>query len=134
MDWKEFKDSTELYTDSTPKFSSYCYEAPDTDKVISFIGNHYGDKQWDKLDEELEEFKAALVDYKASKDVDCMAKYKAQARFKVIEEFADVMIVMQSILSTKGNEDMVVLLKSICGYKVSRQLFSILNDNPKAGA
>ena len=134
MDWKEFKDSAGLNAASAPKFTSYCFDTPDTDKVISFIGDHYGDTQWDKLDEELEEFKAALFDYKVSKGVDSMAKYQAQARYKVVEEFADVMIVMQSILSTKGNEDMVDLLEAILNYKVSRQLYRILNDDPKAGA
>lgn len=134
MLWKDFIDS--VWEDDgvkTPVFTYHCYGTPDTDDIIKFIGNHYGDKQWDKLEEELEEFKAALADYKVSKNVDSMAKYQAQARFKVIEEFADVTIVMQSILSTKGNEDMVDILESICNYKASRQLYRILNNDPKAG-
>lgn len=133
MLWKDFVDSVGEYNDRTPVFTFSCYNTPDTDDVITFIGNHYGDKQWEKLEEELEEFKAALADYKVSKNVDSMAKYQAQARFKVIEEFADLMIVMQSILSTKGNEDMVDIMESIYNYKVSRQLYRILNNDPKAG-
>lgn len=133
MLWKDFIDSLGEYDERTPIISFDCYRTPDTDDTIKFIGNHYGDKQWDKLEEELEEFKAALADYKVSKNVDSMAKYQAQARFKVIEEFADVMIVMHSILSIKGNEDMVDILETIRNYKVSRQLYRILNDDPKAG-
>ena len=133
MLWKDFIDSVREADDKTPVFTYNCYCTPDTDDAIKFIGNHYGEKQWDKLEEELEEFKAALADYKVSKNVDDMTKYQAQARFKVVEEFADVMIVMQSILSTKGNEDMVDLLESISNYKVSRQLYRILNNDPKAG-
>lgn len=133
MLWKDFINSVREDDDRTPVFTYNCYGTPDTDNAIKFIGNHYGEKQWDKLEEELEEFKAALADYKVSKNVDDMTKYQAQARFKVVEEFADVMIVMQSILSTKGNEDMVDLLESISNYKVSRQLYRILNNDPKAG-
>lgn len=133
MLWKDFVDSVWEDNDKTPIFTYSCYRTPDTDYIIRFIGNYYGEKQWDKLEEELEEFKAALADYKVSKNVDSMAKYQAQARFKVVEEFADVTIVMQSILSTKGNEDMVDLLESICNYKASRQLYRILNNDPKAG-
>ena len=133
MDWKKFEESLELCDDRKPTFTFSCYGTPNIYDIISFIGNHYGDKQWDKLEEELEEFKAALADYKVSKNVDSMAKYQAQARFKVIEEFTDVMVVMQSILSTKGNEDMVDILESIFNYKASRQLYRILNNDPKAG-
>ena len=133
MDWKKFEESLELCDDRKPTFTFSCYGTPNIYDIISFIGNHYGDKQWDKLEEELEEFKAALADYKVSKNVDSMAKYQAQARFKVVEEFADVMVVMQSILSTKGNEDMVDILESIFNYKASRQLYRILNNDPKAG-
>lgn len=133
MLWKDFIDSVWEDDDNTPAFTYTCYRTPDTNDIIKFIGNHYGDKQWDKLEEELEEFKAALADYKVSKNVDSMSKYQAQARFKVIEEFADLMIVMQSILSTKGNEDMVDILESICNYKASRQLYRILNNDSKAG-
>ena len=133
MLWKDFIDSVRGWDDSTPVFTYNCYNTSDTDDVIKFIGNHYGDKQWDKLEEELEEFKAALADYKVSKNVDSMAKYQAQARFKVVEEFADLMIVMQSILLTKGNEDMVDIMESICNYKAARQLYRILNNDPKAG-
>ena len=43
------------------------------------------------------------------------------------------MLVMQSIMSTKGNEDMPDLLESISRYKASRQLYRILNNDPKAG-
>lgn len=133
MLWKDFINSLKEEDDNTPVFVPVFYRTPDTDEVIKFIGNHYGDKQWGKLEEELEEFKLALEDYRLSKNVDSMSKYQAQARFKVAEEFADVMIVMQSILSTKGNEDMVDILESICNYKVSRQLYRILNNDPKAG-
>lgn len=133
MLWKDFINSLKEEEGRTPIFTFDCYRTPDTDDTIKFIGNHYGDKQWGKLEEELEEFKLALEDYRLSKNVDSMAKYQAQARFKVAEEFADLMIVMQSILSTKGNEDMVDILESICNYKVSRQLYRILNNDPKAG-
>lgn len=133
MLWKDFIDNVGVCNDRTPVFTFNCYNTPDTDDVIKFIGNHYGDKQWEKLEEELEEFKAALADYKVSKNVDSMAKYQAQARFKVIEEFTDVMLVMQSIMSTKGNEDMPDLLESISRYKASRQLYRILHNDPKAG-
>ena len=133
MDWKKFEESLEVCDDRKPTFTFNCYGTPNTDDVISFIGNHYGESQWDKLEEELDELGEALVDYKVSKNVDSMAKYQAQARFKVIEEFTDVLLVMQSIMSTKGNEDMPDLIESIANYKASRQLYRILHNDPKAG-
>lgn len=134
MDWKKFEESLEeLCDDRKPTFTFSCYGTPNFDDIISFIGNHYGENQWDKLEEELDELREALKDLKVSKNVDSMAKYQAQARFKVIEEFADLMIVMQSIMSTKGNEDMPDLLESISRYKASRQLYRILHNDPKAG-
>lgn len=114
-------------------FRSYCSLTLDPNDIISFIGNHYGEKQWDKLEEELEEFREALNDLKVSKNVDSMAKYQAQARYKVVEEFADLLIVMQSILNTKGNEDLIDIVESIIAFKVSRQAYRIKNNDPKAG-
>lgn len=123
----------ELKYSEDSSFSSYCSHTLNPDDTISFIGNHYGEKQWDKLEEELEELREALNDLKVSKNVDSMAKYQAQARYKVIEEFADLLIVMQSILNTDGNEDLIDLVESIIAFKVSRQAYRIKNNDPKAG-
>ena len=123
----------ELKYNEKSSFVSDCSLTLNLDDTIRFIGNHYGEKQWDKLEEELEELREALKDLKVSKNVDCMAKYQAQARYKVIEEFADLLIVMQSILNTKGNEDLIDLVESIITFKVSRQAYRIKNDDPKAG-
>lgn len=124
-------DELEYSEDSS--FRSYCSLTLDLNDTISFIGNHYGENQWDKLEEELEELREALKDLKVSKNVDSMTKYQAQARFKVVEEFADLLIVMQSILNTKGNEDLIDLVESIIAFKVSRQAYRIKNNDPKAG-
>ena len=123
----------EIKYNEESSFASYCTLTLDIDDTIRFIGNYYGEKQWDKLEEELEELREALKDLKVSKNVDSMAKYQAQARYKVIEEFADLLIVMQSILNTKGNEDLIDLVESIINFKVSRQAYRIKNDDPKAG-
>lgn len=124
-------DKLEYSEDSS--FRSYCSLTLDLNDTISFIGNHYGENQWDKLEEELEELREALKDLKVSKNVDSMTKYQAQARYKVVEEFADLLIVMQSILNTKGNEDLIDLVESIIAFKVSRQAYRIKNNDPKAG-
>lgn len=123
----------ELEYSEDSSFRSYCSLTLDLNDTISFIGNHYGEKQWDKLEEELEELREALNDLKVSKNVDSMSKYQAQARYKVIEEFADLLIVMQSILNTDGNEDLIDLVESIIAFKVSRQAYRIKNNDPKAG-
>lgn len=123
----------ELEYSEDSSFRSYCSITLDLDDTISFIGNHYGENQWDKLEEELEELREALKDLKVSKNVDSMTKYQAQARYKVVEEFADLLIVMQSILNTKGNEDLIDLVESIISFKVSRQAYRIKNNDPKAG-
>lgn len=123
----------EIKYNEESSFESNCSFTLDLDDTIRFIGNHYGEKQWDKLEEELEELREALNDLKVSKNVDSMAKYQAQARYKVIEEFADLLIVMQSILNTKGNEDLIDLVESIITFKVSRQAYRIKNNDPKAG-
>ena len=98
------------------------------------IGNYYGSNQWDKLDEELKEFQEALDNYRAANTVSKLEAIIPEARYQVVSEFIDVLNVMLSILSTDGNEDLLELAKGIQNFKISRQLYRIMNNDPKAGA
>lgn len=102
--------------------------------LLKCIGEHYGEKQWGKLKEELEEFKDALTDYMAADSVDCLSHLKSDCKYKVIEEFVDVLIVMSTILNSEDNVDMLALAEGIYEYKIKRQIFRIINEDEKLGA
>lgn len=103
-------------------------------EAYKLIGNYYGSNQWDKLDEELKEFQEALDNYRAANTVPKLEAVIPEARYQVVSEFIDVLNVMLSILSTDGNEDLLELTKGIQNFKISRQLYRIMNNDPKAGA
>lgn len=111
-------------------FSSGLYPC----EAHKLIGNYYGSKQWDKLDEELKELQEALDNYRAANTVPKLEAVIPEARYQAVSEFIDVLNVMLSILSTDGNEDLLELAKGIQNFKISRQLYRIINNDPKAGA
>ena len=103
-------------------------------ELLKCIGEHYGEQQWSKLKEELEEFEDALTDYMAADSVDCLSHLKSDCKYKVVEEFIDVLIVMSTILNTEDNVDMLALAEGIYEYKIKRQIFRIINEDEKLGA
>lgn len=111
-------------------FSSGLYR----NEAYKLIGNHYGSTQWDKLDEELKEFQEALDNYRAADTVPKLEEAIPEARYQVVSEFIDVLNVMSSILSTDGNEDILELADGIQNFKLSRQIYRIVNNDPKVGA
>lgn len=123
----EFYDS---YNGFKPVFES----AFTNQLFLKCIGEHYGDRQWEKLIEELWEFQDALADYMIADSVDCLSHLKSDCKYKVIEEFVDVLIVMSTILNSEDNIDMLTLAGGIYEYKLKRQIFRIINEDEKLGA
>lgn len=106
----------------------------DRESRIKVISDTYGNSQWDKLLEEVKELKSAVDDLEVSLNVDSMEHLLPDAKYKVVEEFADCYIVFMSILKQKDSGVISDLFESLIDYKCSRQVYRIANNAPKAGA